>query len=196
MRNKKGRADAVLALLLLASFVLACSSLKNLSSNPTEEANKLVRSAETDLDAVDKIIDENEDKSSELTKAENEKDAGKVKSTLDDIIGAIDQGVEHGQSAVDKIDKASKMNVDEKYKEYLSLKAQAFRKQIDAFKSLREAAVIERDNYGKGGEVEKKAVADFREKYNSYKKQLNEAKDLHRKANDIARQNPDKIKPA
>lgn len=195
MFDTNGRRGAGLSLLLLAALLLACSSLKNMGGgNQMAEANKLVESAKEDLDAVDRISDENEEKTSELTRAENAGNADEVKKILDDLITAIDDGLKHGESAAEKTEQASKLKIDDKYKEYLSYKAQAFRKQIDAFKSLREAAVIERDNYGKGGKEVETAKADFRKKLDNYKKLLADAKNLHRKADDIARENPDKIK--
>lgn len=193
MLDKRGRASAALAMLLLAAFVLGCSALKKMGNNPLNEANKLVASAKDDLREVYRIDDASDDKVRELDKAEKANDAAGVKSALNDLIADIDKGLERGQSAADKIDQASKLDVEPVYKEYLSLKAQAFRKQIDAYKALREAAVIERDNFGKGGEEEKKAAQDFRTKYDSYKKLFAEAKDIHRKADDLARKNPDKI---
>lgn len=193
MFDTNGRLGAGLSLLLLASLVLACSALKNAGGgNQMAEANKLVESAKEDLDAVDRISDENEEKTSELTRAENAGNADEVKKILDELINAIDDGLKHGESAAEKTEQASKLKIDDKYKEYLSYKAQAFRKQIDAFKSLREAAVIERDNYG--GKNVDSAKADFRKKLDNYKKLLADAKSLHRKADDIARENPDKIK--
>lgn len=196
MLNQKGRANAALALLLLASFALACSQIKELGKKGAGggDVNKLVQEAKDDLDKVEKIQDDNEDRVSKINQAENANDAAEVKKQLNEAIEAIDKGLESGNSAVDKIDRASQIETDPTYKEYLSFKAQAFRKQVEAFKKLREAAVIERDNFGKGGDAEKKAIADFRKAYADYKKLLNEAKDLHRKADEIARKNPDKIK--
>lgn len=195
MFDTNGRRGAALSILLLASLFIACSALKNMGGgNQMAEANKLVGSAKEDLDAVDRISEENEEKTSELTKAENAGNVEEVKKILNDLITAIDDGLKHGESAADKTEQASKLKIDDKYKEYLSYKAQAFRKQIDAFKSLREAAVIERDNYGKGGSEVESAKASFRKKLDDYKKLLADAKSLHRKADDIARENPDKIK--
>ncbi len=195
MFNEKGRKGAALALMLIASFALACSALKEVGTNSVDEANKLVKSAKDDLREVDRISDDSDDNVSALNRAENDKNADEVKRVLGELINSIDKGIERGESAADKIEKASKLSgLNDKYKEYLSLKAQAFRKQIDAFKSLREAAVIERDNFGRGGEEEDKAKKDFREKYDNYKKLIAEAKKIHRQADDIARENPDMIK--
>ncbi len=195
MFNEKGRKGAALAPMLIASFALACSALKEVGTNSVDEANKLVKSAKDDLREVDRISDDSDDNVSALNRAENDKNADEVKRVLGELINSIDKGIERGESAADKIEKASKLSgLNDKYKEYLSLKAQAFRKQIDAFKSLREAAVIERDNFGRGGEEEDKAKKDFHEKYDNYKKLIAEAKKIHRQADDIARENPDMIK--
>ena len=110
---------------------------------------------------------------------------------------AIDDGLKHGEVARDKLEKASKMNVDEKYKEYLELKSKSLSKQIEAFKERKEAARIMRDNYdNKDRTAMQKAKDDFKKKNANFKKLLGEAKDLSRKADDVARQNPDKIKPS
>lgn len=196
MRNNDGRGGAVLALVLLASVALACGALKNLGSNSLAEANKLVQEANGELKAIDRIIDDNDEKVTALDKAEKAGDSAEVKRVLDDVIKAIDDGLKHGEVAADKLDKASKMNVDDKYKEYLSLKSQSLRKQIEAFKELKEAAKIERDNFDNPDKAAmQKAKDDFRKKNANYKKLLGDAKDLSRKADDVARQNPDKIKP-
>jgi hypothetical protein len=193
MLDKKGRANAALSLLLLASFAFGCNSLTNLGKNSFEDANKLVQKAKDDLDEINKIDEEADEKQDELAKAEKDKNVDEVKKIIGELIGDIDRGLERGNSAADNIEKASNATTDEKYKEYLALKAQAFRKEIDAFKMLREAAVIARDNYTANGLPEDKRK-DYRSKVDGYKKQRSEAKDLHRKADDIARQNPDKIK--
>jgi vacuolar-type H+-ATPase subunit I/STV1 len=189
MLDKKGRANAALALLLLASFALGCSALTNLGKGSSEEANKLVQSAADDLEEIDKIDQEASDKQDQLNQAQKDKNVDEVKRIIGELIGDIDRGLERGNSAVDKIDRASKLTTNDKRKEFLTLKAQAFGKDIDAFKSLREAAVIARDNYTANGLPEDKRK-EYVSKVNAYKKMRQEARDIHRKADDIARQIP------
>jgi hypothetical protein len=193
MLDRKGRADAVLALALVAATTLGCSALKNLGKNSFEDANKLVQSAKEDLDEIDRINEDADAKQDDLNRAEKDKNVDEVKRILGDLIDDIDKGLERGESAAEKIEKASKATDDPQYKDYLALKAQAFRKEIDAFKTLREAAVIARDSYTSNGLPEDKRK-EYRSKVDAYKKLKNEGKDLHRKADDIARKNPDKIK--
>lgn len=194
-RYAKTRFDSVVALLILVSLSLGCGMIQNLASkNPTEEANKLVRSARDDLADVDRIAEDNDDLVSRIQRADNARNSAEVRKLLGEAVEAIDKGLEAGENAADKIDKASKLDVDSTYKEYLSLKAQAFKKQIDAFKERKRAAEVMRDNYGKGGSAESQAKEDFRKANENFRKLLTEARDLHRKADDIARRNPDKIK--
>jgi uncharacterized phage infection (PIP) family protein YhgE len=187
MLDKKGRIDAALALLLVVSCALGCSALKNLAKNPSQEVNDLVRSAADDLEEIDKIDQEASEKQDQLNDALNAKNVADVKRITNELIDDLDKGLERGNSAVDKIDRASKLTTDDKRKEFLSLKAQAFRKDIDAFKVLREAAITLRDNYTASGLPEDKRK-DNANKINTYKKLRSEARDIHRKADDIGRQ--------
>lgn len=193
MFDKKGRVNSAIALILLAAVALACSSLKNMGKNPMDEANKLVDSAKDDLDEINKISDEADEKQNELNKADREGKVDDVKRILGELIEDIDKGTKLGESAADKVEKASKLDVDSTYKQYLSLKAQAFRKEIDAFKALKEAAIIARDSYTAQGLPADKRT-EYTNKVNEYKRLKAEAKDLHKKASDVARANPDKIK--
>lgn len=193
MIDKKVRFNAALALIVLAAVCLACASLKNIGKNPLDEANKLVDSAKDDLDEINKISDDADEKQNELNKADRDKNVDEVKKILGELIEDIDKGTKLGESAADKVDQASKKDVDATYKQYLSLKAQAFRKELDAFKALKEAAIIARDNYTAQGLPADKRT-DYTNKVNEYKKLKGEAKDLHKKASDVARANPDKIK--
>ncbi len=193
MPNKE-RLSSALALVLLASVAIACSALKNLTGGgDRQEANKLVTQAQEELKEVDRIDSENDSKVSDLNRAEDANNAAEVRRILEEAMKALDEGLQHGENAAQKIEQASKLNIDPVYKEYLQLKAQAFRKQIDAYKRLRDAAQIEHDNFGKGGAAEQQAKADFRKAWSDYRRMLSEARDLHSKADALARQNPQKI---
>jgi len=189
MIDKRGPINAALALLLLAAVSVACASLKNLGKNPTDEANKLVNQAKDDLEEIDKIDDEASKKQSDLNKAMNDKNVDETKRILGDLVKDIDRGLDKGKSAADKVEQASKLDVDSTYKEYLSIKAQAFRKEIEAWQAMREAAIIARDNYTASGLPADKRT-EYTNKYNEFKKLRQEARDLHKKASDIARANP------
>ncbi|MEA2175860.1 MAG: hypothetical protein QOD00_3452 [Blastocatellia bacterium] len=196
MLNQNARKNGALALLLLAFFVLGCGALKNMSKGgATDEANKLISSANQDLKDAQKIADDNlEEKTREFTKAASANKADEAQQVLDDSIKQIDEGLAKGESAADKFDKASKLDLTDMQKQYLTLQSQGVRKRVEAFKEFRKAVVVLRDN--KGSLTKQKTRDDYMTALNNFKKLNSQADELERKADDIARQNPDKIKPS
>lgn len=198
MPDRKGRGGAVLALFLLASVTLACSTLKKLGGNSgIDEANKLVQSANEDLKEISKIAQSNKDKESRINRLLNANDFNGAKAAMDDTIKAIDDGLERGRNAADKFDRASKLDVDQVYKDYLTLKSQSVRKTAEAFEELKKAITILRDNVGGTDKPKLNAARqDAVKAGENFDRLIAEAVKLERDADDIARKNPDKIKPA
>jgi len=195
MPKGTNRINAVLASAMLVFFVLGCSQLKNLGGGGLADANKLIDSANKDLAEVEKIADENRDKESEISKKLNSNDIDAAKASINESIKAIDSGLEHGKSAADKFEKASKLNLDPKVKEYLALKAKSVEKSVEAFEELRKGLVAVRDNVGsKDKAAVAKAQKDVQSSSENYDKLEKEAQTFERQADDIARENPDKIK--
>jgi hypothetical protein len=195
MPRVKNRINAALAFAMLVFVVLGCNQLKSLSGGGLADANKLIDSANKDLTEVEKIADENRDKESEISKKLNNNDIDAAKASINDSIKAIDGGLDHGKDAADKFEKASKLDLDPKVKEYLSLKAKAVGKQVDAFQELRKALVAARDNMGsKDKAAIAKAQKDVQNSTENFDKLRKEAATYERQADDIARENPDKIK--
>jgi hypothetical protein len=196
MMTRKDRANSALALLILAAFVLGCSQLKNLGGGgDLADANKLIDSANQDLTAIQQIAEDNRDKEGDISRQLNNNDVDGAKNSIDDSIKAIDEGLKRGDDAADKFDKASKMNLDPKVKEYLSLKSQSVRKTVEAFQQLKKGLVSVRDNMGARDRATiRKAQADTNQASENYDKLMTEAQNLERQADDIARENPDKIK--
>lgn len=191
MIYRKGHGGAFVALLLLTGFVLACGVLKN----DLDQANKLVGEANDELKAVQKIEKESEDKIREFKKALDAREVDKVKSTLGELIKMIDEGLEHGRKAADKVKDASNLNVGDKFKEYLSLKSESFSKQVEAFEARKKSAEIFRDAYGSSDDAKiEKAKDEFSKQTDNYKKLMDQARELSDKADKIQRENPDKIK--
>lgn len=184
---------ALIALALAASFLIASCKFGN---SGLDEANKLNQSASQDISEIEKIIQDNKNKEGEITRAVNAEDYDKARSEMNDVIGAIDRGLERGQSAAEKFDKASKLDIDPTIKEYLSYRAQSVNKAIEAFKELRKGIVAFRDATGsKDKAVNDKANGDVQQASQAFDSLISEAQRLEEKADDIARRNPDKIKP-
>ena len=198
MFDRKRRGAVGLMLLLLASLALSCGALKKLAGNGgLDEANKLVQSANEDLKEISKIAQSNKDQESRINKLLNANDLQGAKQAMDDTIKAIDSGLEKGRSAADKFDKASKLDIDQVYRDYLTKKSQSVRKTAEAFEELKKAITILRDNVGSTDKAAlDKARQDAITSGENFDRLIAEAVKLDREADDIARKNPDKIKPS
>ena len=115
---------------------------------------------------------------------------------MDDSVRAIDQGLARGQSAADKFDKASKLDVDATIKEYLSLRAQSVTRAIEAFQELRRGIITLRDATGSSDKAATdRARKEIQQSSQRFDQMISEAARLERRADEIARRSPDKIKP-
>jgi Mg2+ and Co2+ transporter CorA len=188
----------MLLLLLLASITItSCQTLRKLGGGgDMDEANQLNRSAGEDIREIEKIVQENKSKETEVSRALNAGDTEKARRVMDESVTAIDRGLERAASAADKFGRASKLDVDPTIKEYLSLRAQSVNKAIDAFKELRRGIITFRDATGNtnrvAAEIARNQVQQSGEKFDRL---IGEAEKLEARADDIARRNPEKIKP-
>jgi hypothetical protein len=191
MSGRLLRSGAVLAALLFLSL-----SLASCGSSGFDEANKLIQSGSEDIKAIDKIVKDNQDKEREISNAIYNNDTSKAITLLDDTLKTIDAGLEKAESAAGKFDRASKLDIDSTIKEYLSLRAQSVSKAIEAFKELRKGVAALRESLGKNDPAaEAKARSDFRETSERFQQLISDAQRLEGQAAEIARRNPDKIKP-
>jgi biopolymer transport protein ExbB/TolQ len=205
MNEPKRRSGARLtAILLLASFLLlasltfvSCQLLRKLGGGGgMDEANQLNQSAGEDIKEIEKLVQENRDKESEITRALNANNYDAARRAMDDSVKAIDRGLEKAQNAADKLDKASRLDIDPKIKEYLSLRAQSVNKAIEAFRELRRGIITLRDSTGNTDKAaSEKAKNDIQASSTKFDELINESQKLERQADEIARRNPDKIKP-
>jgi len=157
-------------------------------SDDTAAAAELVTSANEDLNKIKVIYKKSEDQQEELKAAMNGKDVEKVKKITDDLVYVINDGMALGRSAVEKIEKAEAMNVNSDFKEYLSLKVDSLEKYLEAFEERRQSARLMRDMFGTNdAKIIEKAKLGVKEKEESFQKTLQEARDISKKANELAK---------
>ncbi|MDT5123119.1 MAG: hypothetical protein QOC96_2601 [Acidobacteriota bacterium] len=195
---RRQRGIVLTAFILLASFTLiSCQALKRFGgSSGMDEANQLNQSAGADITEIDRLVQENKDKEGQITAALNANNYEAAKRLMDETIKAIDQGLAKGQSAADKLDKASKLDVDRTIKDYLSFRAQSVNKAIEAFRELRKGIVTFRDSVGSTDKAAtQKAQSEVQQSSAKFDDLINESNRLESQADEIARSNPDKIKP-
>ena len=89
---------------------------------------------------------------------------------------------------MDKIGQAEEMKINDDYREYLRLKEEALKKQMEAFEEYRQAAATLRNNYDpKNAELHNKVKEDFKTRSENYAKIMEKARDLSNQANELAK---------
>lgn len=196
--------NAVYVLLVLAIFALACNRsdsdsggvLDSLGLNDeTDKAAELVSKANDDLREIRKIQKANASKLEDLKTAMGAHDTPTVQKILDELITAIGDGLSLGETANAKIDEATEKKTNDKFNEYLRLKEQALRKQLEAFKFRLEVAKTLREKFGTNDAAEiEKAKADFVRQDENFQRLWEAAEDLNNRATNLARENPGKVR--
>ena len=157
-------------------------------SDQTQEVADLINDANGDLKKIKIIYKENEALKDELKEAMGSNETEKVKKIADQIVIQINEGMNLGTSAIEKIEKAQEMQTNETFKEYLNLKEQSLRKQLDAFKFRFEAAKFLRDNFGGKDKAEiEKAKATLKEQDENFQKYMEVGRELSLRANKLAK---------
>jgi hypothetical protein len=193
-----GRTQQII-LVLAAIAALSLSSACRRSSGggidilgPTDEtadAAQIIADANADLKKIKVLYDQNEGKREELKKAMEANDTDKVKKIADDVVYLINDGAESGKSAVDKIEKAQEMQINDDYREYLRLKEEALKRQMLAFEEYRQAARSLRDNYDpKNAQLRDKVKEEFKTRSENYQKIMEQARDYSNRANELAKE--------
>ncbi len=188
--------------LLLISFVLfsACKKTEqtesydilNFSDDTTAAAERVAEANEY-LNKIKVLYKQNEDKRDELKAAMKENNIENVQKIADDLVHIINDGKALGESAIGKIEEAQKMNINDDFKEYLSLKEESLRLQMDAFENYRQAARNLRDGYNpKDDKQREKIKNDFADKDTNFQKIMESAREYSKKANDLAKESAKK----
>jgi len=181
-----------LVFLLLLS---ACKST-NIPSQPggffsldeTEDAGNQVKEANEMLKLIKQRFKDNESRLEELQTALKGKDADKVKEIAGEFVTQINAGTEVGEQAISKLRDAQAKNVNEDFREYLSLKIQALEKYVQAFEERRQVAIFLREKYDPKNDAQRKIFKDeFDKREIKFKQIIQEAREISEQANKLAR---------
>lgn len=158
-------------------------------SDETPAAAALVAEANESLNKIKIIYKNNESKREDLKNAMKENNTESVKTISKDLVFIINDGEALAEDAIEKIEKAGAMNINADFKEYLGLKADGLRKQLDAFEDYRKAARFLSENYNPTDEKQREKVkAAFAESDANFQKKMEVAKEYSKKANDLAKE--------
>lgn len=157
-------------------------------ADETDEAAKLVAEANQDLQKIKRLYKENEGKREDIKKALEGNNAEEVKKISDELVYIMNDGFDFGKNAVDKIEQAEDMKINDDYREYLRLKEEALKKQMEAFEEYRQAARTLRDQYEpKNALVRDKVTNEFKTRSENYSRIMEKARDLSTQANELAK---------
>ena len=155
-------------------------------SDETSAAGAIVQEANAELKKIKVLYEQNEGKRQELKDALEANKTEEVKKITGEVVQLINEGFDSGKAAVDKIQQAGDMNINDDYKEYLRLKESALLKQMEAFEQYRQAARTLRDNYDpKNVALRDKVKADFETRSENYQKIMEKARDHSNQANEL-----------
>ena len=173
----------------LIILCLACGGQTNEANKLIDEANALVDKSRPLTDKVDNLI--NDLLGSKMTQAEdiNEYKTDN-KAKFDEIVSVAEEAEKNLSEAAGKLEQASKMPIGEKFKEYISIKAQEFRKRAERQKETAAfiKAFLAENDVSKANQI----IADNNKKDADIRK---EANDLGEKARKIEKDNPGLFKP-
>lgn len=155
-------------------------------ADETAEAGALVQEANAELKKIRVLYDANEGKRQELKNALESNNTDEVKKISGDVVQLINEGFDSGKAAVEKIQQAGDMKVNDDFKEYLRLKESALLEQMKAFEEYRQAARSLRQNYDpKNMALRDKVKADFTTRSENYQKIMEKARDYSNQANEL-----------
>jgi len=158
-------------------------------ADETAEAGQIIGEANQDLTKIKVLYEQNESKRGELKTAMEKNDTVAAKKIADDVVYLINDGAAFGNSAVEKIQKAQEMQINDDYREYLRLKEESLKLQLEAFENYRMAARTLRDNYDpKNAALREKVKQEFTSRSDNYRTIMEKARDFSNRANELAKE--------
>lgn len=192
---QKATTTSILLLLLAALLFVSCKRSGDSGglgilgpADETEDAGKIVFEANQDLTKIKILYEKNEGKREELKNAMEKNDAVAAKKIADEVVYLINDGTDFGNSALEKLQKAQEMQINDDYREYLRLKEEAIKLQLEAFENYRQAARSLRDNYDpKNAALRDKVKQEFKTRNDNYREKMENARNKSNQANELAK---------
>jgi len=176
------------AFVLLIAAIWACGSSSSSKPSDTDKANKLVDEGNAAVDQMKTFVHEAEAKRDEMMRTDLRRLAD-ARARAAEAIAAYDQATAKCKEAGSKFDEASRLNVADKFKQYLILKTKEFTKRVELIQVARDTpqALIESTNRSSF----QNRVASNKSKFDQL---LKEVEDLSALADKMYRDNPDLFK--
>jgi hypothetical protein len=185
MRANRRTWSELVAATLLLSVILACSIG---GGDETAKANKLVTEGNADIREARKVLADAEDKKSAMLRT-NVSRLAEARALAKDAIRLYDESQAKAKEGAAKYEEASKLKINDKFREYLTLKTKEYDKRIELVEALKltPQSLIDGDSQASFA-IKTKAA---NQKVEVLKK---EADDLSAEAEKLYKDNPDSFK--
>jgi hypothetical protein len=182
---------ALLPLITLLLLAPGCKYFTRTEDTQLKEANKLEGEADALATKVEDVYKEAAQKDEEINAAKKEK--ARVKKLGDEQAALYDEAAKNARDAADKYEQASKLKVDAKYQEYLSVKAQYMRKHGAHIAALKDLIAARLEATSKPGKASRDKQTEAKSRSERLKKEVD---DLKAQAEKLQKENGDKFKAA
>jgi molybdenum-dependent DNA-binding transcriptional regulator ModE len=182
--NIQRQSSMFLALFLLVVAVLACGG----TTNETPQANKLVDEGNAAVQEAKKFVTDAEAKKDQMLHTKISQLA-EARTLAKEAVAAYDKAEEKCKEAAKKYDEASKLKINDKFKEYLALKVKEYNKRAELVETARATPQALIDSESKTSFVTRVKAAN--EKIDALGK---EANGLAAQAEKLEKDNPDIFK--
>jgi hypothetical protein len=185
MKVNPSHSSMFIALLFLLAAVLACSGS---IGNETEKANKLVSEGNAAVQEANKFVTEAEQKKAQMLKTKISQIAD-ARTLAKDAIAAYDKAEDKCKEAAKKYEEASKLRINDKFKEYLTLKMKEYNKRAEVVETAKATpqALIDSEN-------QKSFVTRANANNEKVDALSKEAEDLASQSEKLQKENPDIFK--
>lgn len=184
MKTNKNIFSALFAALLLVAIVLACRS----AADETDKANKLVNEGNTAIEDGKKDLKDAEEKKDQMLRM-NVSQLAEARTTANEALRAYDQAEEKCKDAAAKFEEASKLKINEKFKDYLALKVKEYNKRAELVETLKSTPQALIDSQSRSSFISRANAATQKAE-----RLGKEADDLSAQAEKIQKDNPDSFK--
>ena len=185
MNTKANRSvySALVAGLLLLGVVLACGSV-----DETEKANKLVDEGNASINEGKKYLADAEEKKNTMLQT-NVSQLAEARTIANEAVRTYDQAEDKAKEAAAKFEEASKLKINDKFKEYLALKVKEFNKRAELVEALKATPQALIDSQSRSS-----FVSRANEATQKAERLGKEADDLGAQADKLQKDNPDAFK--
>jgi len=176
------------AFVLLIAAIWACGSSTTTNTSDTDKANKLVDEGNAAVTDAKKFVSDAEAKKDQMMRTDIRRIA-EARVRAAEAIAAYDKAAEKCKAAAAKYDEASRLQISDKFKQYLILKSKEFNKRAEVAETAKGTpqALIESTN--------RSSFAIRANSNNTKVDQLSkEAQDIGEQADKIQKDNPDMFK--